>query len=93
MDYITVFLSWSDAAFSTDIGPLLGGRIHNQLEKEVHPALDRALNMAGGTSAYFSFPLWLRYDHIMVGCKPISYSDLLGNIISYLKNEITGLSD
>ncbi|KAL7394927.1 hypothetical protein ABVT39_007169 [Epinephelus coioides] len=30
-----------------NIGPLLGGRIHDQLDKEVHPALDRALNMAG----------------------------------------------
>lgn len=30
-----------------NIGPLLGGRIHNQLDKEVHPALDRVLNMAG----------------------------------------------
>uniref|UniRef100_A0A8D3A8A8 Prominin 1a n=1 Tax=Scophthalmus maximus TaxID=52904 RepID=A0A8D3A8A8_SCOMX len=32
---------------SADIGPLLGGRIHDQLDKEVHPALDRVLNMAG----------------------------------------------
>ncbi|CAN9514597.1 unnamed protein product [Ophioblennius macclurei] len=30
-----------------NIGPLLGGRIHDQLEKEVHPALDQVLNMAG----------------------------------------------
>uniref|UniRef100_A0A672G7M5 Prominin-1-A-like n=1 Tax=Salarias fasciatus TaxID=181472 RepID=A0A672G7M5_SALFA len=30
-----------------NIGPLLGGRIHHQLEKEVHPALDQVLNMAG----------------------------------------------
>ncbi|XP_068181854.1 prominin-1-A isoform X3 [Antennarius striatus] len=30
-----------------NIGPLLGGRIHDQLHKEVHPALDRVLNMAG----------------------------------------------
>nr|XP_020504134.1 prominin-1-A-like isoform X4 [Labrus bergylta] len=30
-----------------NIGPLLGGRIHDQLDKEVNPALDRALNMAG----------------------------------------------
>ncbi|XP_040928529.1 prominin-1-A isoform X11 [Betta splendens] len=30
-----------------NIGPLLGGRIHEQLDKEVHPALDRVLNMAG----------------------------------------------
>uniref|UniRef100_A0A3P8RN71 Prominin 1a n=1 Tax=Amphiprion percula TaxID=161767 RepID=A0A3P8RN71_AMPPE len=27
--------------------PLLGGRIHDQLDKEVHPALDQVLNMAG----------------------------------------------
>uniref|UniRef100_A0A3Q3M9P3 Prominin 1a n=1 Tax=Mastacembelus armatus TaxID=205130 RepID=A0A3Q3M9P3_9TELE len=33
--------------FFPDIGPLLGGRIHHQLDKEVHPALDRVLNMAG----------------------------------------------
>ncbi|XP_044061984.1 prominin-1-A isoform X3 [Siniperca chuatsi] len=30
-----------------NIGPLLGGRIHDQLDKEVHPALDRVLSMAG----------------------------------------------
>ncbi|XP_034546583.1 prominin-1-A [Notolabrus celidotus] len=30
-----------------NIGPLLGGRIHDQLDKEVNPALDRALTMAG----------------------------------------------
>uniref|UniRef100_A0A8D0D3Y0 Prominin 1 b n=1 Tax=Sander lucioperca TaxID=283035 RepID=A0A8D0D3Y0_SANLU len=29
------------------IGPLLGGRIHSQLEKEVVPSLDTALRMAG----------------------------------------------
>lgn len=32
----------------TDIGPLLGARIHSNLEKEVVPALDTALLMAGG---------------------------------------------
>uniref|UniRef100_A0A3Q2XK43 Prominin 1 b n=1 Tax=Hippocampus comes TaxID=109280 RepID=A0A3Q2XK43_HIPCM len=32
-----------------NIGPLLGGRIHSQLEKEVVPSLDTALRMAGGT--------------------------------------------
>ncbi|XP_026216580.1 prominin 1 b isoform X3 [Anabas testudineus] len=31
-----------------NIGPLLGGRIHSQLEKEVVPSLDTALRMAGG---------------------------------------------
>lgn len=31
-----------------DIGPLLGSRIHSQLEKEVVPSLDSALRMAGG---------------------------------------------
>ncbi|XP_069557809.1 prominin-1-A isoform X6 [Brachyistius frenatus] len=30
-----------------NVGPLLGGRIHDQLDKEVHPTLDRVLNMAG----------------------------------------------
>ncbi|XP_073342691.1 prominin-1-A [Pagrus major] len=30
-----------------NIGPLLGGRIHDQLDKEARPALDRVLNMAG----------------------------------------------
>lgn len=34
-----------------DIGPLLGGRIHSQLEKEVIPSLDTALRMAGGNWA------------------------------------------
>lgn len=36
------------ALLLTDIGPLLGGRIHSQLEKEVVPSLDGALRMAGG---------------------------------------------
>uniref|UniRef100_A0A672ZY58 Prominin 1 b n=1 Tax=Sphaeramia orbicularis TaxID=375764 RepID=A0A672ZY58_9TELE len=31
----------------TNIGPLLGGRIHSQLEKQVVPSLDTALRMAG----------------------------------------------
>lgn len=56
LEYI-VFCCCSDLVFSTDIGPLLGGRIHDQLDKEVHPALDGVLNMAAGTSIYFSFPL------------------------------------
>ncbi|XP_034037932.1 prominin-1-A isoform X3 [Thalassophryne amazonica] len=30
-----------------NIGPLLGGKIREQLNKEVHPALDRVLDMAG----------------------------------------------
>uniref|UniRef100_A0A3Q0SJM6 Prominin 1a n=1 Tax=Amphilophus citrinellus TaxID=61819 RepID=A0A3Q0SJM6_AMPCI len=30
-----------------NIGPLLGGRIHDQLDMEVRPALDQVLNMAG----------------------------------------------
>uniref|UniRef100_A0AAV2MHV8 Prominin-1-A-like n=1 Tax=Knipowitschia caucasica TaxID=637954 RepID=A0AAV2MHV8_KNICA len=30
-----------------NIGPLLGGRIHGTLDKEVHPTLNRVLNMAG----------------------------------------------
>ena len=34
----------------TDIGPLLGGRIQSQLEKEVVPSLDTALRMAGGNT-------------------------------------------
>lgn len=37
-----------------DIGPLLGGRIHSQLEKEVVPSLDTALRMAGGNSQYWA---------------------------------------
>lgn len=41
-------VSQNVALFSTDIGPLLGGRIHQELHKEVHPALDQVLNMAGG---------------------------------------------
>uniref|UniRef100_A0A3Q4MRT5 Prominin 1a n=1 Tax=Neolamprologus brichardi TaxID=32507 RepID=A0A3Q4MRT5_NEOBR len=39
-----------------NIGPLLGGKIHDQLDKEVRPALDQVLNMAGGTVAHFKFP-------------------------------------
>uniref|UniRef100_A0A4W6FYK6 Prominin 1a n=1 Tax=Lates calcarifer TaxID=8187 RepID=A0A4W6FYK6_LATCA len=40
-------LTHLDRAQPLYIGPLLGGRIHDQLDKEVHPALDRVLNMAG----------------------------------------------
>ncbi|KAF3852468.1 hypothetical protein F7725_005823 [Dissostichus mawsoni] len=32
---------------TVNIGPLLGGRIHSQLEREVVPSLDNALRMAG----------------------------------------------
>lgn len=39
--------------FLTDIGPLLGGRIFSQLEKEVVPSLDTTLRMAGGNSLSF----------------------------------------
>lgn len=42
-------MSDSDAIIPADIGPLLGGRIQDQLDKEVQPALDIALNMAAGT--------------------------------------------
>lgn len=34
--------------FLSDIGTLLGGQIHNQLEREVVPALDNALRMTAG---------------------------------------------
>lgn len=44
------FFCWSNSELSTDIGPLLGGRIHDQLDKEVHAALDGALNMAAGNN-------------------------------------------
>jgi len=33
---------------TTDVGPLLGNRVQEQLGKEVRPALDAALTMAGG---------------------------------------------
>lgn len=49
-------MTWTNVSmlmFSTDIGPLLGGKIHDQLDKEVRPALDQVLNMAGGTVAHF----------------------------------------
>lgn len=39
----------------TDIGPLLGSRIHVHLEKEVVPALDSALRMAGGNPDFSCF--------------------------------------
>lgn len=93
LDYFTVFFCRSDAVFPTDIGPLLGGRIHDQLDKEVHPALDRVLNMAGGTFAYFSFPHSIWYDQVIVDCKLLNagnscttmyYPALLENIVNYL---------
>lgn len=48
--YGAVFFRWSNGELSTDIGPLLGGSIHDQLDKEVHAALDGALNMAAGNN-------------------------------------------
>lgn len=36
------------SAFLTDVGLLLGTRVQEQLGKEVRPALDTALGMAGG---------------------------------------------
>lgn len=33
---------------AADVGPLLGSRVQEQLGKEVRPALDAALTMAGG---------------------------------------------
>lgn len=54
-DIDAVILCSSDSLPLPDIGPLLGGRIHDQLDKEVRPALDRVLNMAGGTWWFFSF--------------------------------------
>lgn len=45
----------SCCCFLTDIGPLLGGRIHVRLDKEVHPALNQVLNMAGGKSTHLFF--------------------------------------
>lgn len=49
-----------------DIGTLLGGSVHNQLEREVVPALDNALRMTGGTKMLpyknnFSVGLWILY--------------------------------
>lgn len=48
--YGSAFFGWSNDEFSPDIGALLGGRIHDQLDKEVHAALDGALNMAAGNN-------------------------------------------
>lgn len=35
-----------------DVGPLLGSRVQEQLGKEVRPALDAALTMAGGKDVH-----------------------------------------
>lgn len=43
-----VFLS----LHTTDVGPLLGSRVQEQLGKEVRPALDAALTMAGGKDVH-----------------------------------------
>lgn len=37
---------------ATDVGPLLGSRVQEQLGKEVRPALDAALTMAGGKDVH-----------------------------------------
>lgn len=37
---------------TTDVGPLLGSRVQDQLGKEVRPALDAALTMAGGNNLH-----------------------------------------
>ncbi|KAI4875704.1 hypothetical protein NFI96_023372, partial [Prochilodus magdalenae] len=50
IDYLTAQYTTAKNKVLSDldnIGPLLGGRIHNQLEKDVVPALDNALRMTG----------------------------------------------
>ncbi|CAN9510247.1 unnamed protein product [Ophioblennius macclurei] len=50
IDYLTAQYTTAKNKVLSDldnIGPLLGGRIHSQLEKEVVPSLDSALRMAG----------------------------------------------
>ncbi|KAI1883694.1 hypothetical protein AGOR_G00234190 [Albula goreensis] len=50
IDYLTAQYSTAKYKVISDlnnIGPLLGGKIHEELGKEVLPALDGALNMAG----------------------------------------------
>ncbi|XP_037620455.1 prominin 1 b isoform X5 [Sebastes umbrosus] len=50
IDYLTAQYTTAKNKVLSDldnIGPLLGGRIHSQLEKEVVPSLDTALRMAG----------------------------------------------
>nr|XP_019956697.1 PREDICTED: prominin-1 isoform X3 [Paralichthys olivaceus] len=50
IDYLTAQYTTAKNKVLSDldnIGPLLGGRIHSQLEKEVVPSLDNALRMAG----------------------------------------------
>lgn len=44
----------------TDVGTLLGSRVWEQLGKEVYPALDAALTMAGGKriTAFINVKLW-----------------------------------
>lgn len=37
---------------AADVGPLLGSRVQEQLGKEVRPALDAALTMAGGKNVH-----------------------------------------
>lgn len=43
-----IFFTFIINVFLSDIGILLGGQIHNQLEREVVPALDNALRMTAG---------------------------------------------
>ncbi|XP_063740935.1 prominin 1 b isoform X3 [Eleginops maclovinus] len=50
IDYLTAQYTTAKNKVLSDldnIGPLLGGRIHSQLEREVVPSLDNALRMAG----------------------------------------------
>lgn len=50
IEYLTVQYATAKNKVLSDldnIGPLLGGRIHSQLEKQVVPSLDTALRMAG----------------------------------------------
>lgn len=51
---LTLTLIHNDAISpSSDVGPLLGGKIHEELGKEVCPAMDGVLSMAGGTSCTY----------------------------------------
>lgn len=51
-----VSASWS----WPDIGPLLGGQIHNQLDRDVMPALDNVLRMAAGKVKTHTHTLYRR---------------------------------
>lgn len=77
----------------SDIGTLLGGQIHNQLEREVMPAFDNALRMTAGakpnthfTKLVLHFNMW-HFTAILNNLKKSLKSEIVRYNILIMRNE------